>query len=63
MRKGFRPERIRVVIALLAAWALCAPRPASAQLPPFPQISFRAFAGVPSSTGADSTVSHKVTLR
>lgn len=29
----------------------------------FPEISFRAFAGVPSSTGADSTVSGKVTLR
>lgn len=30
---------------------------------PFPQICFRAFAGVPSSTGADSTVSRKVTIR
>lgn len=63
MRKGPRPERIRVVLLLLAAWALCAPRLALAQLPPFPQISFRAFAGVPSSTGEDSTASHKVTLR
>jgi len=29
----------------------------------FPAISFRAFPGVPSSTGADSTVSQKVTIR
>ena len=29
----------------------------------FPAISFRAFAGVTSSTGADSTVSQKITLR
>jgi len=36
---------------------------AGESLPPFPQISFRAFPGVPSSTGADSTVSRKITLR
>ena len=36
---------------------------AGTSLPPFPKISFRAFAGVPSSTGADSTVSRKVTIR
>jgi hypothetical protein len=29
----------------------------------FPEICFRAFAGVPSSTGADSTVSRKITIR
>ena len=29
----------------------------------FPEICFRAFPGVPSSTGADSTVSRKVTIR
>jgi hypothetical protein len=63
LTKGFRPERIRAILAVLAVWALFAPRPAEAQLPPFPQISFRAFAGVPSSTGADSTASNKVTLR
>ena len=63
MTKGFRPERIRAVLAVMAVWALCAPRPALAQLPPFPQISFRAFAGVPNSTGGDSTASGKVTLR
>jgi len=63
LTKGFRPERIRAVLAVMAVWALCAPRPALAQLPPFPQISFRAFAGVPNSTGGDSTASGKVTLR
>ena len=55
--------RARVAIMFLAAWALVAARPAEAQLPDFPKISFRAFAGVPSSTGADSTVTRKVTLR
>lgn len=31
--------------------------------PPFPQLHLRAFAGVPSSTGADSTVTRKTTVR
>jgi len=53
----------RAVLASLAACAMLAARPAHAQLPPFPSISFRAFAGVPSSTGADSTVTRKVTIR
>ena len=36
---------------------------AHAQPAAFPEISFRAFAGLPSSTGQDSTVSRKVTIR
>lgn len=36
---------------------------AHAQVPAFPKISFRAFAGLPASSGADSTVSRKVTIR
>jgi hypothetical protein len=36
---------------------------ASAQPPPFPKIEFRAFAGLPSASGEDSTVSRKVTIR
>lgn len=63
MTKGFRPEWIRAVLAVLAVGALCAPRPVLAQLPPFPEISFRAFAGVPSASGGDSTATGKVTLR
>lgn len=61
MTKASRPALFRAVLASLAACAvLTAARPAHAQ---FPKIEFRAFAGVPSSTGADSTVSRKVTIR
>ncbi|MEP7029142.1 MAG: hypothetical protein ABI960_11140 [Candidatus Eisenbacteria bacterium] len=48
--------------ALGVMLALGTAGPARAQAA-FPHISFRAFAGVPSSTGADSTVSRKVTIR
>jgi hypothetical protein len=61
LRKDPRPALFRVVLASLAACAvLTASQPAHAQ---FPKIEFRAFAGLPSSTGEDSTVSKKVTIR
>jgi hypothetical protein len=65
LRKDPRPALLRAILASLAGCALLLARPAGAgtSLPPFPKIEFRAFAGVPSSTGADSTVSRKVTLR
>jgi len=49
----------RFLFACVLGAALAGPA-AAAQ---FPHIDFRVFAGVPSSTGADSTVSRKVTLR
>lgn len=51
-----------LALAAPAAWAAtdCV---AGDPLPPFPEICFRAFPGVRSSTGADSTVSRKVTIR
>lgn len=59
------PSLGRVLIALLVACGsgFAGMAHAGTSLPPFPQISFRVFAGLPSSTGADSTVSRKVTLR
>jgi hypothetical protein len=63
-------RRLVVILATCVA-TLGAALPALAQgvvtncepPPVFPEICYRAFAGVPSSTGADSTVSRKVTLR
>jgi hypothetical protein len=59
-----------VVVALLCALTAVAAgaatncgEPGGPVTVPFPEICFRAFAGVPSSTGADSTVSRKVTIR
>lgn len=61
MRKDPRPALFRAVLASLAACAvLTAAQPAHAQ---FPKIEFRAFAGLPASNGADSTVTRKVTIR
>jgi hypothetical protein len=53
------------VLLILAASAPVAGAVETNCTPPpvFPEICYRAFAGVPSSTGADSTVSRKVTLR
>ena len=50
-------------LVLIAAALGAAPGLARAQAPAFPAIWFRAVAGVPGSTGSDSTVSRKVTLR
>jgi hypothetical protein len=64
LRKDPRPPAPgRFLLALLLGFASVLPVHAGTSLPPFPKIEFRAFAGVPSSTGADSTVSRKVTLR
>ncbi len=54
---------LRVVALLVLAGALGAggARPAAAAT--FPHIDFRAFAGIPASNGADSTVSRKITIR
>jgi hypothetical protein len=49
-----------VLAALVLAVAVVGPAAAQSQ---FPKITYRVFAGVPSSTGADSTVSRKVTIR
>ena len=57
------PALGRVLTIAFAVCAVAGPAHAGTSLPPFPQISFRVFAGLPSSTGADSTVSRKVTLR
>ena len=53
----------RFLLVALATLSPSGPARAGTSLPPFPQIEFRAFAGVPSSTGADSTVTRKITLR
>jgi hypothetical protein len=64
LRKDPRPAFLgRVLPLLLTLFLGAAPAGAGTSLPPFPQIQFRAFAGVPSSTGEDSTVSRKVTLQ
>jgi len=52
----------RAWAALVGGLLLVVAGPALA-LPQFPQIEFRAFSGLPSSTGADSTVSRTITLR
>jgi len=52
-----------LLAALVGAGSGLGAPTAAAQTLPYPHIEFRAFAGVPSSTGADSTVSRKVTIR
>lgn len=70
MRKDPRPAPGRLLLALgrvllvmLATLMSFGPARAGTSPLPFPRIEFRAFAGVPSSLGADSTVSGKITLR
>ena len=52
-----------LLVAFAGAWSAVDARTAAAQTTTYPRIEFRAFAGIPSSTGADSTVSRKVTIR
>ncbi len=62
---GFLAALVACAVALALAGAARASEVVTNCDPPptFPQICFRAFGGVTSSTGADSTVSRKVTIR